>query len=123
MVHLPFCASVHAAEVLGIIVERAADATNVRQMPVEGLHVALPVGCFHCIHAYLNLYRLELYRPQLWDVGVDHAQVAEMANRTCRPAVIITRLPQANVSDEGSVSQPSVWIYLCQFVPKLYCTL
>ncbi len=55
VVYLPFRTSVHTAEVLSVIVERAAYATNDGQISVEGLHVALPFCCFQSIHAYLNL--------------------------------------------------------------------
>jgi hypothetical protein len=67
-------------------------------------------GLGKSIHAYLNLCWLKLCRPELWDVGVNHAQVADMANRTCCPSVVIPRLPQTDVGDEGSVCQPGVHV-------------
>ncbi len=42
MVYLPFGASVHAAEVLGVVIECATNAPDVGQVSVERLHVAVP---------------------------------------------------------------------------------
>ncbi len=126
MVYVPFGASVQAAEGLGVVIGCATNAPDTGQVSVERLHVALSFGCFQRIHACVDLRWLELHRPELregcWcqlfpgDLGGQSYALPSLigahVHGSSSGAVIITRTPQTDVSDEGLVCQPGIWRHL-----------